>query len=226
MGKQATGHVRWFNGVATARIRITNDVRESFALWACRTDEEASERALLLADVARRMPLASIELDKARSALEMIATASPRQLRNALTVAGELVGGELRPQGTTAVPTFEQIGEQWTSGELAKQYPDQIRVKRSAHTDVSRLTLYVYPALQGVPIDRITLDHCEEVMRRLPAKLTPASRQRVGALLVRIMNMAVYPLPSSRPLQSRAAFFRAQARPRRWPISTRTKSRA
>ena len=78
MAKQATGHIRWFNGIATARIRITNDVRESFALSTCRTDDEAGERALLLADVAKRMRLAGIELEKARTALEMVATASPR----------------------------------------------------------------------------------------------------------------------------------------------------
>ncbi|HMJ13977.1 MAG TPA: hypothetical protein VK524_21315 [Polyangiaceae bacterium] len=67
-------------------------------------------------------------------------------------------------------------------------------MKRSAHTDVSRLGLYVYPLLQDLPIDGITLDHCEDVMRKLPPKLTPATRQRVGALMARVLTMAVYPL--------------------------------
>ena len=194
MAKQATGHVRWFNGSAVARIRVASNLRESFAMSNCRTEEEAIERAQLLADVARRMRLAGVDLERARKAVEMVATASPRLLRNALTVAGELVGGELCPASAPSAPTFRQIGEQWTSGALARQYPDQIRVKRSAHTDVSRLGLYVYPLLQDLPIDGITLDHCEDVMRKLPPKLTPATRQRVGALMARVLTMAVYPL--------------------------------
>ena len=194
MGKQATGHVRWVRGTAIARIRITSDVREDFALPSCRTEAEAAERARLLADAATRTRLARVELDRARKALEMIAVASPRSLRNAIGVAGELVGGELRPEGAPRTPTFGELGEDWTKGELAKRYPDQIRVKRSVADDKSRLSNYVYPVLRDIPIDRVTLDLCEEVMRRLPEKLAPKTRRNVGQLITRIFAMAVYPL--------------------------------
>jgi integrase len=194
MAKRATGHVRWFDGIAVARIRVTSAARQSFALPSCRTDGEARERARLLAEVANQMRLVGVEKDKAQKALEMLASATPRSLPNAVAVARELAGGELRPRSAPSAPTFKRIGEQWTSGELAKQCPDQIRVKRSAHTDVSRLTLYVYPVLQNVSIDCVTLDHCEEVMRSLPSKLSTATRQRLGALMARILAMAVYPL--------------------------------
>lgn len=63
--KQAKGHVRWFNGVAVARIRVTSEVRESFAMPTCKTDAQAAERAQLLADDAKRMRRADVELDKA-----------------------------------------------------------------------------------------------------------------------------------------------------------------
>jgi integrase len=44
-----------------------------------------------------------------------------------------------------------------------------------------------------VPIDRVTLDLCEEVMRRLPEKLAPKTRN-IGQLITRMFAMAVYPL--------------------------------
>lgn len=166
MAKQATGHVRWFNGVAGARIRVTNEVRETFTLPACRTEAEAAERARLLAEVAKRMRDAGVELDRARTMLEKVAGASPRSLRNALAVAAELIGGELRAEGPPRIPTFGELGEDWTKGELAKRYPDQIRVKRSVGDDKSRLKNYVYPVLNDIPIDQVALDLCEDVMRR------------------------------------------------------------
>jgi len=194
MARQATGHVRCFNGIATARIRITKDAREGFAMPSCKTEAEAAERAQLLAEVAKRMRRADVLPEKARTLLENIAGASPRSLRNALAVAGELIGGELRPQGVPRMPSFGELGEQWTKGELAQRYPDQIRVKRSADDDESRLTNYVYPVLKDVPIDQVTLDLCEDVMRRLPSSLAPATRRNVGQLITRILTMAVYPL--------------------------------
>ena len=194
MAKQATGHVRWFNGIASARIRVTSEVREAFALPNCPTDEAADERALLLADVAKRMRQSGVDLDKARQALHMIVGASPRSLRHALAVAGELIGGELRPQGAPRIPTFGELGEDWTKGKLAKRYPDQIRVKRSVGDDVSRLANYIYPVLKDVPIDQVTLDQCEEVMRLLPETLAPKTRRNIAQLVTRILAMAVYPL--------------------------------
>jgi hypothetical protein len=38
-----------------------------------------------------------------------------------LDVAGELIGGELRPQSARRIPTFGELGEQWTKGELAQR---------------------------------------------------------------------------------------------------------
>ena len=39
------------------------------------------------------------------------------------------------------VPTLRWLGEQWTSGELARRYPDQVREQRSVDDDASRLTI-------------------------------------------------------------------------------------
>jgi hypothetical protein len=73
-------------------------------------------------------------------------------------------------------PTFQEVGERWTSGAPAKQYPDQIREKRG-DDDESRLRMYIYPTIGNMPIDRVTLGACEDVMRSLPSKLAVNTRR-------------------------------------------------
>ena len=195
MPKKATGHVRWFNGVASARVRLAPDVRESFAMPTCTDEPSADERAQVVAEVAQQLRAARIDVDQVRKVLNVIAASPARALATNLRAAAELAGGHARPIGSApALPTFKAIGEDWVSGKLAKRFPDQIKVKRSADDDESRLRMYIYPVLQDVPIDRVTLDACEDVMRKLPAHLAVATRRNIGQLVTRIMAMAVYPL--------------------------------
>jgi len=65
--------------------------------------------------------------------------------------------------------------------------------KRSAKNAVSRLTHHVYPIIGSIPIDRLTLNMCEEVMRRLPEQHAVKTRRNVGQLITRLLKLAVYP---------------------------------
>ncbi len=105
-----------------------------------------------------------------------------------------MIEGKVQLSTVCETPTFQQIGERWTNGELAKQYPDQIRVKRSAPDDKSRLEAYVYPVIGSRRVDQVTLEDCEEVMRRIPPEMAVMSRRNIGQPMARIFNMAVYPL--------------------------------
>lgn len=195
MPKIATGHVRWVNGQAVARIRVTSSSRIDFVLPTCVTHAEALERSRQLAAIARRMRAAQADEPTKRKVLDTIASATPRMLGAAISVAEELAGGKLEPiPAIPPAPTFRQVCEQWTGGELSKRYPDQIRAKRTVDDDISRLTNHVYPIIGDVPINRITLDHCEEVMRRLPPALAVATRRNIGQLITRALRIAVYPL--------------------------------
>jgi integrase len=190
--RKATGEIRWKGKLATSRIRTFGE-RETFELPHARTDEDARERSALLADVAKRFRLAAVDRVQAAEALRLIAGASPKALRASLTVAEELLGSGRLDAGTDA-PTFQNVAEQWTSGELARLYPDQVKKKRTKGDDVSRLTNYVYPVIGDTPIDRVTLDQCEDVMRNLPAKLTPATRRNIARTVARVFKLAIYPL--------------------------------
>lgn len=195
MPRKATGHVRWINGVATARIRITSDVRESFALPNCKSDQEAHERARMLAEVAQRLRRAQAGLERSREALKNIAGASsPRSLGFALDVVEELIGGRLDIASKPNVPTFGEIAKDWTSGKLRERYPDHVKAKRTADEDVARLERYVFPVLKDIPIDRVTLEMCQEVMRRAPADLAVPTRRNIAGMMVRVMRMAAFPI--------------------------------
>lgn len=150
MPKQATGNVRWVGGVAVARISVTSDRREDFRMPNCTTEADARERSKLLASIAKRMRLATADDETKSKALELVAAASARTLHNAIAVVEDLIGGKLVPINRSASPTFKEVAERWTNGELAKQYPDQIRAKRSVSDDVSRFTNYIYPVIGHV----------------------------------------------------------------------------
>ena len=165
--------------------------------WATSRDE-ALERSKLLATVAKRLIAAKVDDSEAEWMLEQIAARPPKSLRAALQLAEEVIGGQL-PEGGEAVPTFRQVGEMWTSGELHKRYPDQVKAKDSTD-DAARLG-YLYELdiggrkLGDVPIDRFTLDHAEAVMRQLPKTARrPGTRRAYAQIINRIAGLAVYPL--------------------------------
>jgi integrase len=103
------------------------------------------------------------------------------------------------------VLTVRQFGERWTSGELARQYPDHLRAKDSADTDRRRLEKYVYPHLGAVPLTVVGLEELEAVMGALPSHLGPVSRRQVAQVLARLFRLAHYPakLIESSPVPDR-----------------------
>lgn len=195
MPKIAAGEVYFANGTWHARVTLRGRERVRLALPSCSTEAAALERASVLSSVAKRLRVTNIGTELARKTLDECAAAkTDRDLRRVQSVVERLAGGEVVLDGVAPAPTFKQIAERWTSGELARQYPDQIRAKRTADDDESRLRMYIYPVLGDLPIDRVTLDACEEVMRRLPETLATATRRNIGQLVTRMMSMAVYPL--------------------------------
>ena len=195
MPKTPTGTVSLAGGVWSARVRLRDGKRPSFAMPWATSEEQAKARALQLAEVARQLTAADVPLDLIAKALTSVAgAASDRGLHIALKGVEAVAGKAVQPTGAPKVATFKELGERWTSGELAREYPDQVKLKRSAHNDVSRLTTHVYPVIGHLPVDAITLDDCEAVVKRLPADLETATRRNVLQLITRLLTIATYPL--------------------------------
>lgn len=68
--------------------------------------------------------------------------------------------------------TFKQLGEKWTSEELATDYPDSVPRKQSAHDKTRLECLYKIDVgdvkLGDVALRRFTLEHAEAAKRNLP----------------------------------------------------------
>lgn len=194
MPREASGEIRRTKEGLATRVRV-GAKRETFLLSSCRTDEEAKARSLLVSRLAKRFRVAGTPEAEARRALDMVAAASERGLRGVLVVVEELLGGDLEDiPGTDAPPSFKEVAEEWTSGRLHERFPDQVRMKRTADDDVARLAIHILPVIADTRIDRVTLEQCEEVMRRLPSDLASATRRNVARTMGRVFKLAVYPL--------------------------------
>lgn len=199
MPREPKGEVCWTDVGPVARVTIEGRERQRFELPTCRTEQEADERAELLAGLARRFRKAGvIRTPDAAQLLQLAATSAPGLLPGVLQVAGELIGGELAGAGKPAVPTFAELAKRWTSGELHRDYPDHVRSKDASH-DQRRLAKLCAADVGGIllgaiPIDRFTLEHAEAAMRQLPAEAKrPATRRAYAQLLHRVLALAVYP---------------------------------
>jgi integrase len=158
------------------------------------TDERAAQRrAEQLHDMARALVRA-----KQTAKAQLVLTQAAQQItetdfRSVAAVVAELCAAAGKPvKPTKAVPTFRELGEAWTSGELHKLYPDQVPLKDTAVDDASRLDRYAYPIIGAKPVDQVTLDDCEEIMRRVPQS-AQRSRRHIAGTIARVFRMAVYP---------------------------------
>jgi integrase len=68
-----------------------------------------------------------------------------------------------------------------------------VGIKRSVGADKARLKHHILPHVKDVPLPRFTLDHADEVMRKLPAERSAATRRQVAQLVHRVLKLAVYP---------------------------------
>jgi integrase len=183
------------HGKYYAKVSVGSGERRSVALPLSTTREDAEVRDKLMAEL-----IAALHKAGAASFLDetiaQVATKPAAQLAAVRAyVLDKLCTGRLVSKERTAGMglTFQDLGEQWTSGELARQYPDHVREKRSAQDDVWRLEKHVYPRIGNVPIAAFRLEHAEAVMAKLPRSLTSASRRQIAQVMGRLMKLAVYP---------------------------------
>jgi integrase len=141
-------------------------------------------KLLVRAGKASQAPVVLHEAASARSAAAF---------REVEVFVGELTKNVLKASAPTATLKVSELGEQCTSGELHRRYPDRIKLKRTAIDDRGRLKNYVYPVIGDMRVDAVTLDDCEEVMRRIPDS-AKRSRRHIAGTLARLLRVAVYPL--------------------------------
>lgn len=187
--RKPTGNTYESRGKHYARVTV-GKARRSFRA-ASATDAEAL--AALFAPLARRLVDAGHEA-RATTMLGDIAASTGSARAARLRVVEELLSGARAPKVERSSITVGELAAQWTSGALARRFPDRIKVKRSRAADVSRLANHILPAVKDVAIADFTLDHAEDVLAKMPASLSPETRRHVARLLARLLSLAVFPL--------------------------------
>lgn len=178
-------------------------------------EDEAVERARELAAMAVRLRKAGMLAD-APTALQLASEALPGDAwTNAVKAIEILCAGTTRPVDSSGVPTFETWAARWTSGELARTFPDVVNEKITNDRDEQRFRLYVNEVIGPYRLDRLSLENFDEVVAALPQTLRPKTRQQVKQACATLMGYAVYP----------GRYIDHNPIPRRW-VRTKDKPRA
>lgn len=190
----------WYSDRTGARyvhVPLGAGKRKSMRL-ASTTDAEADARAKLVREIGAVLVAAGSVADVPDWTRKAAEGDDDRARRILAMARGLATGAERKAKGDQLTgTTFKEIADDWTSGRLAKRYPDQVPVKRTAGDDVSRLAFLTSEGGLGeIPITSPAwLDHAEEAMRRLPERCrTPATRRHYAQAIRRVLELAVYPL--------------------------------
>src|SRR5580704_3137762 len=193
MPRVATGNTYQKGDHWYARLTLDATTRPKIPLSTCATKEAADARGTLLADMAKNLRGANVPVDVARTFLLRAGdVAEGTDLDKVRRTIEAVCNKDAGPKASKPV-TFRDVGELWTSGELAKRYPDHVKVKVNAADDRQLLDRHVYPLVEGVTIEGFTLDHADRIMRVLP-HTEPATRRGYALLIHRIVGLAVFPL--------------------------------
>jgi hypothetical protein len=195
-----TGNVFLSRGRWYARLPLGGGKRHCSPMPWAEHEEQARARVGIMAELAVKVrstgDAATIEtlpgiLDRASKSTD------PAELDRLRELVSRIAGGKVVSSKASAAPigeTFGDVAKAWTSGELAKKYPDHVKAKKDDATDGYRLDKHVLPVVGSVPLRSFTLAHAERVLERLPPTLSPASRRHVAQLVQRVLGLAVYPL--------------------------------
>lgn len=158
------------------------------------TPSEAQHRCAILRELAKLL-VDQKRYEVAPKAIQGLADAyDPAEFEGRLEAVRELCS---TPRKETAESprreiTFQDFGEMWTTGELARRFK-RIKAKKTATTDASRLK-ELYKTLGPVPLERLTHKQIEEALNALPERVkTDSTRRHYEQIIAYLMKRAVHP---------------------------------
>jgi hypothetical protein len=199
VARQPEGGAFTSRGVHYARVTISPKKREAIACRWAPSREDALTRAKAIQGLVNRL-LESGHADLIANLIASAGTADDAKMAALARGVDGICGGTVpvpvkatRPGTAGTVPTFKEWREKWTTGELAKLYPSVVDAKRTSDVDKYRAIKHVEPVVGKVLVREITLEHFEEVMRRIPSELSDATRLHIAQVMRRVLDLAVYP---------------------------------
>jgi integrase len=204
-GEPPSGTLRLTASGYFAQFSIGAKKRKGTLLRTCKTEEEAECRKVAIAKLVARLresgyPAAIPDIIKEGGLADEEEFRKLGKLVDRI-VAGKEPGFAAPKNGRQRGTTVEQLAKLWTAGELARDYPDHVRVKSSSDADAAMLGWLGKVRLPDAstfgsrPVSAVTLDDCDHVMGALPKTAqSPASRRQYAQALRRLLVYAVYPL--------------------------------
>lgn len=169
---------------------IGEDRRESVPMPGVdpRDDAAVKARCEMIADIAERM-VAAGRREQARDFCVQLGAAKSEKLVAKIMKAVNDISNVPAASGETV----KSFGDRWVSGDLHRLYPDHVKAKKHPRDDRGILNRYVNKVIGSLPMKDLKLEDCERVMARVPARLSSARRRHVAQVLVKLLNIAVYP---------------------------------
>ena len=197
--------IRTAKGEYLAQFSIGAGQRKGALLTACKGEEAAKRRKAAIAQLVANLReaghiavIANTIRDGARLDAEGF-----RKLQKLVgrIVAGKEPGLAGGPRARREGMTVSELAKLWTSGELAEQYPDHVRVKKTSGDDariftwLSKVRMPDGSTFGDRVVAEMTLDDCDHVMAALPKTAeSPAARRHYAQSLRKLLTYAVYPL--------------------------------
>ncbi len=163
----------------------------------CTVPECANARAQLIATLVRELREAGQGAHIEETYKRIANATDAATLTKIANFVREICGGEWTVVPSLgAAATFKEIREELTSGKLHERFPDDVDAVGAEHArDIKRKAeKYIEPVLGAFPVTAITVDHADEVKRRLPADLSASTRRTIAWVVHRVMGLAHYPL--------------------------------
>jgi integrase len=195
------------SGKYFAEFSIGGGQRKGTVLHTCSTPAEAEARKLEIARLVARLR-ESGHVAMVPNTIREAGEANEQDMRDLALLVGRVVKGKepglakrlsSRREGTTVA----ELAKLWTDGDLAREYPDHVRVKKPKQV---RYDVRIFEWFGKVrmpdgstfgdrPVADVTLDDCDHAMTALPkAAEGPSTRRNYAQAIRKLLTYAVYPL--------------------------------
>lgn len=195
MPRKATGAVVDLKGAFYARVWVSDSQRKQIRLHGAKDRNLAAIFAHRLAVMVRDLRDAKCDEHIAKT-IELVSKAQTTERIELIAKTVEKIcQGTLETVRTGKEgPTFRDVATQWTSGELAKKYPDHARSVSSMSANEQRLRDYILPIVGSIAISAFAIDDAFRVLERLPKRLSQGTRRHVSQIMFRVCALAAWPL--------------------------------
>ncbi len=198
---------RWF-----VRVSLGGGKRLARLLEHAKTQAEAEERGRVIAKLVSDLRSVAEADETLREAIEnnvkKTVTEAAAASDTVLAVIVEGVRGFCAGRGVKlkhlppakGAQRFRDVAKAWTSGALAKRFPDYVKTKRTAKGDAYTFDVVNEADAGGgvkfgdLFLAEIRIEHVDAVMATLPANLQPATRRQYVQAIRKLLSYGVHPL--------------------------------